>query len=209
MTSNNIFIRKHEVKYKEGDIIFKEGDITKEMYFILEGQVKIIKIVHNEIQNLGYLNKGDFFGEMSTFTDQKRTATVVAHKNCILLEINAESFQTMIEQASEFGLKVVKTLCTRLLKSNLIIERLIEQNQIDRIINILINEATDGGHKELEITHLNFGDVLKKIEMETQFPKEMIIQLINTLRDSGKVNFHKIEGLLTIEVSDTIRKKDQ
>ncbi|MDH5680088.1 MAG: cyclic nucleotide-binding domain-containing protein, partial [Spirochaetota bacterium] len=63
-------MRKFEKTYQAGEVIFNEGDATNEMYFVLEGEVRIIKMVHEEIKELAVLGKGEFFGEMSTFTGQ-------------------------------------------------------------------------------------------------------------------------------------------
>ncbi|MDH4128345.1 MAG: Crp/Fnr family transcriptional regulator [Spirochaetota bacterium] len=207
MSNSNVFTRKHEKNYKENEIIFNEGDKSKEMYFVLEGEIRVIKTVYNEIQTLGILKKGDFFGEMSTFTDQPRIATAIAVRDSRLLVINPNTFQTMIENHSDFGLKVVKTLCFRLESADQQIEDLMFQNQTDKIISILYNEATEGGKKQIDKTNLNFTNTVKKIESMSKFTKEIIIKLLDHLSKNKIISLVKINDELTIEVTKDINRR--
>jgi signal-transduction protein with cAMP-binding, CBS, and nucleotidyltransferase domain len=78
---------------EEGDVIIendKEGD---SMFFVLEGSFNVIR--HN--QAVSVLCKGDFFGEMSLLTGEKRNARVVAKTPGRLLEIDRHAFKTVLD----------------------------------------------------------------------------------------------------------------
>jgi CRP-like cAMP-binding protein len=53
--------------YKDGDTIFEENSIGKEMYIILTGNAKVIRKKDGVETTLATLEEGDFFGEMSLF----------------------------------------------------------------------------------------------------------------------------------------------
>lgn len=81
-------IVKHSIimNAKEGDIIYTEGLIEKEVYIVLSGSLTI------QSQQNSILNKietGDIFGEISFFTNSgERTGTVTANNNCELLMLS-------------------------------------------------------------------------------------------------------------------------
>ena len=71
-------------KYDRGEIITKQGDRTKEMYFIISGECTVIQ--DNKI--VGMLGPKQIFGEFSKITNRKRFATVITKTQTTLLSFN-------------------------------------------------------------------------------------------------------------------------
>ena len=67
---------------KKGDIIFRKNDYTNTFLTIIEGDVEIETDNGDSIT----LGQGQFFGEMSLLSGRRRSATVRAGENCVLLE---------------------------------------------------------------------------------------------------------------------------
>ncbi len=65
-----------------GDIIFRKNDYTNSFITIVEGEVLVETDEGASIR----LEQGQFFGEMSLLSGRRRSATVRAAKNCVLLE---------------------------------------------------------------------------------------------------------------------------
>jgi len=65
-----------------GDVIFQQNDYTNSFITIVEGEVNIETDEGASI----CLEQGQFFGEMSLLSGRRRSATVRASKNCVLLE---------------------------------------------------------------------------------------------------------------------------
>src|SRR3954465_16057228 len=85
--------RKGEtLELKEGEYVFREGDLGTEMYIINEGKVEILNEVGGEEQLLAVLEKGDFFGEMSVLEDLPRAATARAAPDVRLLQLTVSTF---------------------------------------------------------------------------------------------------------------------
>ncbi len=109
-----------------GDVVFREGEVGREMYIILSGEVEIRKkTAKNAYKVLVVLKKGDFFGEMAIIEDKPRTATAVALTTSRLMKLDSSSFYGMVEQSSDFAVKMIKTLSFRLRKADLLIEHLL------------------------------------------------------------------------------------
>lgn len=72
-------------KYDPDEIITREDQYDRWLYFIISGEVKVIK--HgNEIARLK--NVGDTFGEMALIDDKARSASVYAATDTVCLAIN-------------------------------------------------------------------------------------------------------------------------
>ncbi len=61
------------VRFGVGDAIYAEGDLGATMYIVQSGCVKLFRDVNGERRELGELEKGDFFGEMSILEGLPRT----------------------------------------------------------------------------------------------------------------------------------------
>ena len=68
--------RHHEMEtFANGDIVFREGEQTRDMYVIHEGRIEIVKEAGGHEVQLAVLERGSFFGEMSLLEGLPRSAT--------------------------------------------------------------------------------------------------------------------------------------
>ncbi|KHE92087.1 MAG: cyclic nucleotide-binding domain-containing protein [Candidatus Scalindua rubra] len=104
--------------YKDGDIIFEENSIGKEMYIILTGKVKVIKEKGDVETILATLEEGDFFGEMSLFDNNPRSASVKALGNVKLLEINQKNFLKKISRDPSLAFRMLEKMSQRIRKTD-------------------------------------------------------------------------------------------
>ena len=103
-------------RFPEGTLIIGEGDACPcAMYIVLKGSVGVYKNYLQPDQIMvSHLKPGEFFGEMSLFLGQPRSASVVALSDLIALEINKNNTYEMIEKNSDIEMHVVKVLCSRI-----------------------------------------------------------------------------------------------
>ena len=107
--------------YKDGDTIFEENSIGKEMYIILAGNAKVIKKKDGAETTLATLEEGDFFGEMSLFDNSPRSATVKALGDVKLLEINQKNFLKKISRDPSLAFRMLEKMSQRIRNSDEII----------------------------------------------------------------------------------------
>lgn len=69
-----------------GDVVFKRNDYTNSFYTILRGEV-YIEVDPKDPSKVVTLGQGEFFGEMGLIAGRRRTATVRAGGDGILLEV--------------------------------------------------------------------------------------------------------------------------
>lgn len=100
--------------YKDGDIIFEENSAGREMYIILTGKAIVIKERGDVETTLATLEEGDFFGEMSLFDNNPRSATVKALGDVKLLEINQKNFLKKISRDPSLAFRMLEKMSQRI-----------------------------------------------------------------------------------------------
>jgi len=99
-----------ERRFKTGEVICAEGDPGNSMFFILEGSVSVEKktsATGTTTKILTVLAPGDYFGEMSLFDQQPRSASAVASGETRLALLPKTAFDSLLERNSAAGLSVL------------------------------------------------------------------------------------------------------
>ena len=102
------------VDLKDGEFVFREGDLGTEMYIIHEGKIEILNRMGGKDVVLAVLEKGDFFGEMSVLEDLPRAASARALTDTRLLKINGSTFDQMLRDNPEVAVRMMRKLSRRL-----------------------------------------------------------------------------------------------
>ena len=85
---------------KKGQILIREGEAGDEMFIVRRGVVVVSKAVTGPVEQvLARMGPGDFFGEMSLFDREPRSATIQAdpEADVSLLVLDRTSLETLIE----------------------------------------------------------------------------------------------------------------
>lgn len=104
-------IQKLQVVFPEGKVLFDEGDVTKEMYILLKGEVEVLK---NDVSLAKINANGSFIGEMATLLDAPRTAKVITSSKSVLLKVEPEDVDVLFKVTPELGYSLSKSLAERL-----------------------------------------------------------------------------------------------
>ncbi|KAJ3025965.1 UNVERIFIED_CONTAM: hypothetical protein HDU68_006405 [Siphonaria sp. JEL0065] len=88
--------------FTKGDLIFDQGWVGNEMYFIQEGRVDII-VNGNRV---GELEDGAFFGEVALLSETPRTATVVAATHAVLYSFGRADFSEILKDYEDMALRI-------------------------------------------------------------------------------------------------------
>ena len=108
---------------KSGKHVFDEGDPGDKFYVVLEGAVRISRIVPGMGEEaLAVLRPGNYFGEMSLIDSQVRSATAIAHESLKTFSINRQDLEDLLfvdrDLAYELLWNFVRTLTNRLRATN-------------------------------------------------------------------------------------------
>jgi len=100
--------------FTPGDIIFREGEIGHNMYFISKGSVEIIHEHTGKV--FATIKQGGYFGEIALLMDSPRSATVRAVDYCDLYTLDKDSFQVVLMHFPQFA-KQVQQMAKNRIKS--------------------------------------------------------------------------------------------
>ena len=112
-----------EEEYKRNANIFSEGDTGDKFYLILEGAVRVSRIVPGMGEEaLAVLREGAYFGEMSLIDDSPRSATLLCHEKSRLFVVDRADLEDLLfvdrDLAYELLWNFVRTLSRRLRATN-------------------------------------------------------------------------------------------
>jgi CRP-like cAMP-binding protein len=103
-----------ERDFESGQTIVSKGEPGDGFYLLLEGAVE----VRSGERTLSKLGPGQFFGEMSIFDNQPRSADVVTVERSRILFLSANSFKTLLFANPKIAFKMLQELTRRLRNTN-------------------------------------------------------------------------------------------
>ncbi len=122
--SQDVF-KQYQVSFKEGEYVFREGDLGTDMYIIKSGSISVEKDFNGKLTEIAAFSKGDFFGEMSLLENESRTASVKCLEDCEMVRINSATFDEMIRANIEIAVRMLRKLSHRLRQADEKIEKLL------------------------------------------------------------------------------------
>ena len=115
----NIAGYSSDTTFKEGEILFYEGDTADNFYIVMDGEVEVWKSYgRNDADMLAVHGKGHLFGEMALIDNLPRSATVKARGDVVLLQIKEEDFDRMIREKTSVAFSIIRSLSAMVRKSN-------------------------------------------------------------------------------------------
>lgn len=106
-----IILIGHVKNYEAGTILFAEGDPGDTLLLIIDGSVRISKMQNGAEEALAVLEAKSFFGEMTLFDRQARSAHAIAHDNASVFVISADDLQALFEQNKSIAYKFLWAFC--------------------------------------------------------------------------------------------------
>lgn len=102
-----------EKYFAKGEVVFLEGDEAKSFYIIKEGKVSVYYNDKGNEKNLCTLVNNDYFGEMAIYNHDKRSASVKAIEDTLLLKIKKNVFLKFVDEHLELAEKINNNLQLR------------------------------------------------------------------------------------------------
>ena len=103
--------------YKDGEAIIRQGEMGNCMYVIQSGVVSVVtqKDGGKEIP-IAELGEGEFFGEMTLFEKEVRSATVRAQGDVYVLTVDKKTLLGRINQDPSLAFHMLEKLSSRIRK---------------------------------------------------------------------------------------------
>jgi CRP-like cAMP-binding protein len=103
------------VTYSKDVVLFKEGDPGEALYIVVNGSVRIGKVVPGSKEEaMAFMERGGCFGEMALFDEFPRSATAIAHQECRVLFIEKQAFLDLLRHDPVIARKILWAFCRTL-----------------------------------------------------------------------------------------------
>ena len=104
-----------KLDYKEGEMIFSEGEESSRAFIVDQGSVKVYRTNSMGIkETLQTFKKGQIFGEMGMIDNEPRSASAVAIEDSTITVIEKGQFDSLSSEHSAFFRNLIKALTHRL-----------------------------------------------------------------------------------------------
>ncbi len=117
-------LAKYARKIPKGTIIFDQDEDGETMYFVIEGRIRISKVVGDRIQPIAVIEQGDFFGEMALLSNEGRSARAETLTDSNVVELDHGTFKEFLRSNHEAAIRMLFTLVKRLQKTDELVENL-------------------------------------------------------------------------------------
>lgn len=98
--------------------LLREGEKGDFVYLVKSGQLKAYRHESDNEVILGFVNPGEFVGEMAYINGEPRSANVVCMTDCELIEIRSDSLDSVLFSKPAWSKALMRTLSRRLKLSN-------------------------------------------------------------------------------------------
>lgn len=179
-------------RYTAKSTIIYAGDRSDSLFFIIKGSVTIL-IEDDEGREMimGYLNSGDFFGEMGLFDqdgkDHERSAWVRAKTECDVAEISYSKFRELSQQDPEILYTLGNQLAERLRKTTRKVGDLAFLDVTGRVARTLLDlckqpdAMTHPDGMQIKVTRQEIGRIVG-------CSREMVGRVLKSLEEQGLVH---------------------
>ena len=131
---------------RDETVVLEGDDSVQALYLIASGSVQVYMTgVDGRETILSFLERGDFFGEMSLIDGEPRSASVRTVTDAQMLIIHRESFLQLIRQSPEIAMGLLSELSKRLRKANRQIGSLSTMSVSGRVAGTLLNLMEERG----------------------------------------------------------------
>lgn len=118
---DRIALIAREERVGAGSVVIAEGSTGAQMFLVKSGTIDVIKTIpvswgHEDIR-IARLTEGECVGEMALFDNKRRSSTVKAFSDCVLLSLEHAHIDDLISTSPAVGLvlyrNIIEKLCLR------------------------------------------------------------------------------------------------
>ncbi len=173
-------------RYKKNNMILMEEDFGDTLFILSQGSVKITRLSDDGREViLSILGEGDFFGEMSIFDGESRSANVIALEDTEVLVLKRGDFLDLLERHPQIAIVLLQELAARLRKSDQQIEGLSLSDAENRIAITLIRLAEELGVIQMGKVVIENLPYQQDIANMAGTSRETVSRMLKLLQDKG------------------------
>jgi predicted acylesterase/phospholipase RssA/CRP-like cAMP-binding protein len=106
------------LEFEAGEYLFQQGEKGHSFYIVLSGRFRAIQHTEADIFILGDISTGEPIGEFSLFTQEPHSASVVALRRSVILQLEDDDYKTLVQQFPSFANTITKFIIERMRRNN-------------------------------------------------------------------------------------------
>jgi CRP/FNR family cyclic AMP-dependent transcriptional regulator len=174
-------------KYRNDQVIFRQGDVADAVFYLQKGKVKLTVIsAQGKEAVIAILGPGDFFGEGCLNGHPLRIATTTAMEECVITRIEKAAMIATLHHEPDFS----ELFMSHLLHRN----SRIEEDLVDQLFN-----SSEKRLARLLLLLANFGKPGKPEPIVGKISQETLAEMVGTTRSRVSFFMNKFRKLGFIE----------
>lgn len=185
--------------YKKDDLIFRQGDESREIYIVLKGKVRIYKISPSGNEtSLDIFSTHNVLGEFAALDNEPRSASAKAVNQVTVLAMSQEHFSHHLNTVPGLALNLARLLSGKLRWTAAFAESIAQFDAAGRLLHILLDnnarfgEALEPGKQYVLNLALSQSDLASMVGAR----REWVNRILSEWRRRGLIEFDN--GVITI-----------
>ncbi|WP_163583056.1 Crp/Fnr family transcriptional regulator [Gracilibacillus saliphilus] len=182
----------HTKRYQKYTHVFMQDDHLSNVYFILEGKIKIYKTdIHGREQIVNILQSGDMFPHQGFFRHDNYPAHAEVIEPSILVYIPKQQFEDFLMQFPQISVKLFRVLGDMIVDLQQRLEEQILHNTQEQVMMLILRLVKKHGKEN------RHGDVM----LAKQFSNKELANMIGTTRETISRTLSQLKKESLIELS--------
>jgi len=170
-------------KYRKNQVIFSQGDLADEIFYIQKGQVKVTVVSDlGKEAVVAIVPVNEFFGEGCLAGQTHRLATAVAMTETVVMQLERAAIVRVIHEEPAFSEMFIAHLLNRTLR--------VEADLVDQLFN-----SSEKRLARLLLLLANFGKESKPEPIIAKISQETLAEMIGTTRSRVSFFMNKFRRL--------------
>ncbi|WP_208590491.1 Crp/Fnr family transcriptional regulator [Gracilibacillus suaedae] len=182
----------HTKRYQKYTHVFMQDDQLSNVYFILEGKIKIYKTdIHGREQIVNILHNGDMFPHQGFFRHDNYPAHAEVIEPSTLVYIPKQQFEDFLMQFPQISVKLFRVLGDMIVDLQQRLEEQILHNTQEQVMMLILRLVKKHGKEN------RHGDVL----LAKQFSNKELANMIGTTRETISRTLSQLKKESLIELA--------
>jgi CRP/FNR family cyclic AMP-dependent transcriptional regulator len=197
-------------EYTKDEFIFRQGDMSCELYVIIQGKVRIFKICPAGSEtSINIFSTYDVIGEFATIDEQSRSASAKAIVPTTLLQMTGNRFLAHMRAMPDLAMALARLLVCKVRWTAAYAETLAQYDTAGRLLHILLlyneqfgQEIERGKRYELDLA-LNQSDLASLVSAR----REWINRILRDWHKRGLINY-EAGKIIIMDLSRVVAERD-
>lgn len=173
-------------RYKKGQVLFFEGDVSDKFYIINHGKIKTFKHTREGKEQILYiLTEGDFIGDLSLLKKSAFPYNAEALEDVGVCTLSKDDLDRILKENPEICLKILESVHDRLVNLENLVQTLSTKDVEARIAGLLFNFSKNfGEHKDGKVM-LNIALTREEMANFIGVTRETMSRKLSGMQDEG------------------------